>query len=925
MSQSYYQELWKNNQKLLEKNLEFERKVKKKEPFPDRNVAKWLIGHLFLNYVTITNQLDKCYDQMIHPQKREVIGRLLDMSLGRLLELKAEIVRIELDNYCFFDNILIELKLTHSDLEIHVPRYYWHDKEKIKAHRRKLMNQVFEEVERENFRINYLKNIPEDAREEAWEKFLIIEEQQRLEKEKLEEQQRKMGVKAREINSFEKIIQDIIGTEPCQKDSNVTKAILLIQRHERARQGRVEAIKAAAFNKIKERGKPSVKKPAETIVDKSAKIIQKFWKKYKQRMQEKKKHEKINELLGITEPSYKDTSGLQRLQNIEKLRRKFREKNESEKYIIRDKMITIYADTMERDITEEIRNWFHWFFKESNFLPDFPPERLIIPKGDVLGVPKPLGSSFTIKLREKTDEFIPKSALGVALSGITAIGGSALVAAGHWITPYEYVICKRELDKMKKEGKITSKNKLSKEEKLARKKLQEEQEKKKNLSEATLSFQLKPSNFVAPLKKANRDFKMTWSDADETKNYEQKYIYDFVKDEICYELSMEIRKVVDKMMRLELEVLKDALEKDKNPKKKRKKKNSKLKKEKKNNEKKDPTGDRTLDELFMELYRNGIIRDYQEARMEDYMGERSYCAFEFRDNNLDWPPSIGDVRELILQLCILPLGSSRIHQLAPLRKSVCLMGSKNSGKEFLARIICTETASVMFDLSPTNVVEKYSGKNGLRMLQHLIEKMSRALQPSIIFVDEAEKTFYSKVPKKEKELEPKRMARIIKKIVKGIKPSDQVLLLGVSSQPWLAKKKMFLKTYQNLIFIPQMDYGSYFRVWQTLLTPYHSISRNFDFSSLAKASSGYSIKAIIDAVKGVLTAQRISRSLFQPISPPEFLEELLKSKQIDEKLADKCLKFYEKTELPKKRAKHLEQIKQEIEKTKKKSKEPKPN
>lgn len=50
----------------------------------------------------------------------------------------------------------------------------------------------------------------------------------------------------------------------------------------------------------------------------------------------------------------------------------------------------------------------------------------------------------------------------------------------------------------------------------------------------------------------------------------------------------------------------------------------------------------------------------------------------------------------------------------------------------------------------------------------------RLLQPSIIYIDDAEKTFMKKVPKTDK-TDPKRLKKDLPKIVKSIGPTDLVL------------------------------------------------------------------------------------------------------------------------------------------------------
>lgn len=85
------------------------------------------------------------------------------------------------------------------------------------------------------------------------------------------------------------------------------------------------------------------------------------------------------------------------------------------------------------------------------------------------------------------------------------------------------------------------------------------------------------------------------------------------------------------------------------------------------------------------------------------------------------------------------------------------------------------------------------------MLLHLINKMSRILQPSIIFIDGAEKPFYKKVPKAEKQFEPKKIGKkLFKGIVKPILPEDRVLVFSVTGQPWAAKAAGLKKTYERV-------------------------------------------------------------------------------------------------------------------------------
>jgi len=109
----------------------------------------------------------------------------------------------------------------------------------------------------------------------------------------------------------------------------------------------------------------------------------------------------------------------------------------------------------------------------------------------------------------------------------------------------------------------------------------------------------------------------------------------------------------------------------------------------------------------------------------------------------------------------------------------------------------------MFDLSPANLVGKYPGKTGLIMLIHLIQKVSRLLQPTILYFEDAEKPFMKKIPKTDK-TDPKRLKKDLQKIVKNIAPEDRVMLIGVSNAPWVSLRKYFLKFMMNFIIFLRM-------------------------------------------------------------------------------------------------------------------------
>ena len=66
-----------------------------------------------------------------------------------------------------------------------------------------------------------------------------------------------------------------------------------------------------------------------------------------------------------------------------------------------------------------------------------------------------------------------------------------------------------------------------------------------------------------------------------------------------------------------------------------------------------------------------------------------------------------------------------MHEKAPLVKSIMLAGPRGTGKKLLVHAICNETGANLFDLTATNLAGKYPGKDGLKLLMHMIFKVSR--------------------------------------------------------------------------------------------------------------------------------------------------------------------------------------------------------
>ena len=75
------------------------------------------------------------------------------------------------------------------------------------------------------------------------------------------------------------------------------------------------------------------------------------------------------------------------------------------------------------------------------------------------------------------------------------------------------------------------------------------------------------------------------------------------------------------------------------------------------------------------------------------------------------------------------------------------------------------------------------GKAGLTMLLHLVMKVGKLLQPTVIYIGNAEKTFVKKAAKNDMS-DPKRLKKELPKIIKKMTAEDRILFVGTSLTPW---------------------------------------------------------------------------------------------------------------------------------------------
>lgn len=737
MSFEYYSKWWVISKKHLEKLYATDELFRKRaKPINDRFMANELIGGLYAKYCLLVQELDACLDQMAQPQKRITIRKLVDSAVLRLSELNDEMRKIDISEYHYIDGTLVELKLVPHDIEILHPA--------LTFPRPLNIEEMWQKLQKGDDLFS-TRQLTADKSEDEINPHRAESKLRRRTPTNLPNIEMKVSTEEHFIGRIEK--------------RDLSNFIELIQTAERARQERMYFFVSKSVLEEKKRTKELAmlgfqpKQVGNDLSFKASEKLQAWWRGCSTRQMLRAKDITRGLLIGMYEPSWKSKFELRKFQENLTKRRAYRDQrireyiegiNKEELRILR-----VVGPGLMEDIGDEIREWFKTWYIGAKTFDKFPPE---------------------------------------------SKGGTILVVRGETMTPKEYLdeYERKRREKVKNKGvdKQKEKEKQDKLKKEAEEKKKKDAEKKKKTAEAKkkkkkkpdeYEFEYKETGMITPYQKGITDHSEMWDKINDFDNPLETYYLNMITEQKCYENQLEMRRLVDDVMRIELDFLKEALEADKIRLKGKKGKGGKKKaaKNKKNKKgkkgKKDPTGDKTIEDLFQELFNNGIIRTYEPTRLEDYKGDFSYNTWNLRKQNFDPPATLLDVRQAVVLNCILPLGVETMKR----PRSVLLAGPRQSGKHLLANAIFTETQCVLFDLSPEVTAGKYPGAAGLKMLFHLVNKMSRLLSPSIIFFDGAEKIFYKKVPKEERQLDPKRIGKkLFKEVIKAISPQDKILVLG---------------------------------------------------------------------------------------------------------------------------------------------------
>jgi len=281
-----------------------------------------------------------------------------------------------------------------------------------------------------------------------------------------------------------------------------------------------------------------------------------------------------------------------------------------------------------------------------------------------------------------------------------------------------------------------------------------------------------------------------------------------------------------------------------------------------------------------------------------------YQHSERRDRYGNWipqDPSIAQVRQLITEYAVLPNGVSNMSTLKALKtkeknllvRSILLYGPGGCGKTMMAQAIANEIGALFLNLSPSNLMSdngqwKFPGKQGPVKLMHMAFTVARdpGMASCVIYIDNVHEMLSGGGKKKASNDGPSRFKDMLKKYTESLTEEDRVIVIGSTSEPEKGDLKDMRAVFDKYIYMPCPDYSSRVMLWKKciekqlqsahlpegFLRP--ELPDDFDMSTLAQVSEGFSAGAISKTVRNTLTERRVERLEKRPLTESEFVPSL---------------------------------------------------
>ncbi|KAJ3375689.1 Dynein regulatory complex protein 11 [Allomyces arbusculus] len=661
-------------------------------------------------------------------------------------------------------------------------------------------------------------------------------------------------------------------------EMTIEEAVLTLQRNERGRQGRIRAKYMRDIRLQEEQdadldGANDVSNMVSSVIK-----IQKIWRAFKGRRLAQLEAKREAEFLGMaTVPSFKERAGMsENMRRRKDIQKQHEEEFQQALVSVKDKIRKVEGPDIKESYQDAFRQWYMDFKREAGKFPDFPPDEQWKLPGFAFGQAPPED------LNAPPPETPPAGKGGKGDKGAAAAG-------------------KKDAGKdAKKDGKKDAGKKGGGKGKEA------EEEPEPILFNSN-------SNYLRKVQESNTNYLQEWKEKNEADNFAQRHDIDIIKNVKRREVDAEMKDELFGVLKEELENLKLAMEKDSKKKKKdggKKKKKDKKAGGKKGKKEKDLTGGRPIEELIDELAAAGLMQIPERVRLDEFKGRPQLTAKE----KLSPEPSLHEIKRVVTEYCILPLGLDELDDTLMTPRSILLYGPPGCGKSMLVDIVATETGAVLFNLSPKLTAGQYTGKSNVARMVYTVFKVAKALAPAVVVIDDAEAVFAKKVPKEDTS-DPKRIRKDLVKAINALKPSDRVLVMGISRNPFYSDAKAMSDAFHRQIYVPRPNYGSRETMWREWIaeravfeaspagaataagTPYSITSpfassavelletvRRVNTSVLARISAGYSPAAIKAVVYRTLTPRRIHQLPALPLQTEEIVQHLFKLPEPDRKV-----------------------------------------
>lgn len=841
--------------------------------------GKHELTKMYVEYMQLLKQLEECYDQLCHPQKREDTYASLEAATGRALEVRSKVVQMHGNNDFFpLADPLRELGLTPDALEVPIPRCLRDDRSKLLEDRQTFFDSIIhkyglEDPSKAPQRASHTHSpadtrppshhvhhqtssgAPADAAAIAFDSTVGSSTRAADKQQQPKQEVHRSGLgTSQRLEEFEepRVTNITAGGGRSLAPLEEELALQVIQRNERGRQGRQRA-RLMSRIKIRTAAQDEAVKRIKADHEIAATTIQAMWRGYTTRRHEWRKAEQELAFLGMKAPNKEHDPQSTELSNLAR-RKTLQQENYSlyEQQLVNAKK-RVYeqeAQSMRETIQDKINAWFvENRDPETGDYPDFPA-----------------GGSREILDPPPLLEELPESE--------------------------EQQRSKQQLQQQqKKPGKENGNSEAA--------------------ADSGTNEDPPPSNFLEKAESALNEWASVWKNRHESTSdaLKQRADTELIRQAVRPVVFEEVRQEVDDVMRTLLQNLKDMVEAEratklgKKPKKSksagRKRKGGTTKGKGRKKGKKDPTAHHSMEELYVELVQEGIVKNTPRVLMSDYSG-----GWPLLSPSQSCDPEPVRVRQTLIETAVLPHLSEWVHwSLAPSEhvKSILLYGHSGTGKTLLALAVAFGLGANVIDLSPRNTDGKYAG--GARQAQELCHKgfkVAKMMAPSVILVDEAEKIFLTGKRSRDAcaslQEQPNRVKKALKKELKQLKGGERVVLLGISREPYIAQKKNEKALYDffnKFVHVPLPRYADRRALFPQLFERFGvSLPDEFDLSTLVHLSEGYTPADIEQAVRHVLTPRRMETVAKNPIDAAEVAAQLCKTSPVS-KEADTALRAWE--------------------------------